>query len=306
MSGGCPGVVQPCPACPSGVEVNADGATDESSESSWELDPKDESGAVIAAVGRQLEMWREAAGLDRAQFGTRMGYGPNLIYKIERGKRIPRPEYLDKADGILGAGGKIAAMKDDVEKARYPKKVRDLADLEAGAVEIGAYANIVVPGLLQTEEYARALYGLRRPAYGEEELERLVSARLARQGIVRQHPAPLLTVVQEESVLRRPIGGRKAMRRQLEYLLEVGKLRHVEIQVMPTAVEEHAGLGGSLKVIRLKDGTTVGHNEVQLVSRVITDPKEVQILDMRYGMIRAQALTPRQSLTFIEKVLGET
>ncbi|MBT2449865.1 helix-turn-helix domain-containing protein [Streptomyces sp. ISL-43] len=251
-------------------------------------------------------MWREASGLDRAQFGTRMGYGPDLIYKIERGARIPRPEYLDKADDILGASGKIAAMKTDVEKARHPKKVRDLARLEADAVEIGAYANIVVHGLLQTEEYARALYELRRPAYREEQVERLVSARLARQELVRQHPAPLLTVVQEESVLRRPIGGASVLRRQLEFLLGVGKLRHVEIQVMPTAVEEHAGLAGSLQVIRLKDGTTIGHNEVQLVSRLITEPKEVQVLDMRYGMIRAQALTPRESRTFIEKVLGET
>lgn len=279
---------------------------DESSESSWELDPEDEAGAVIATVGRQLKMWREAAGLDRTQFGARMGYGSNLIYKIERGARIPRPEYLDKADEILGAGGKIAAMKDDVEKARYPKKVRALAKAEADAVEIGAYDNIVVPGLLQTEEYARALYALRRPAFGEDDVERLVSARMARKGVIHRHPAPLLTVVQEEAVLRRPIGGNMVLRRQLEYLLEVGKLRHVEIQVMPTAVEEHAGLAGSLKVIRLKDGTTVGHNEVQLVSRLITEPKEVQILDMRYGMIRAQALTPRQSRTFIEKVLGET
>ncbi|MEV4193718.1 helix-turn-helix domain-containing protein [Streptomyces toxytricini] len=282
--------------------MNTDGAD----ESSWELDPEDESGAVIAALGRQLKMWRESVGLDRAKFGQRMGYGPNLIYKIERGTRIPRPEFLDKADEVLGAGGKIAAMKADVEKARYPKKVRDLAELEAKAVEIGAYDNVVVPGLLQTEEYARALYAQRRPAYSEDEVERLVAARLARQEVIRRHPAPLLTVVQEETVLRRPIGGKMVLRSQLEYLLQVGGMRHVEIQVMPTAAVEHAGLAGSLKVMRLKDGTTVGHNEVQLVSRLITDPKEVQLLDMRYGMIRAQALTPRESLTFIEKVLGET
>ncbi|MFD0268412.1 helix-turn-helix domain-containing protein [Streptomyces sp. NPDC127106] len=282
--------------------MNADGAD----ESSWELDPEDESGAVIATVGRQLKMWREAAGLDAAQFGKRMGYGPNLIYKIERGTRIPRPEFLDKADEVLEAGGKIAAMKVDVEKARYPKKVRDLAKLEAQAIELGAYAAIVAHGLLQTEEYARALYALRRPAYTEDQVERLVSARMDRQGVLRQHAAPLLTVVQEEAVLRRPIGGKMVLRRQLEHLLEIGQLRHVEIQVMPTDVEEHAGLAGSLQLMRLKDGTTMGHNEVQQVSRLITDPKEVQILDMRYGMIRAQALTPRESLGFIEKVLGET
>ncbi|MFJ9943533.1 helix-turn-helix domain-containing protein [Streptomyces erythrochromogenes] len=280
----------------------ADGAD----ESSWELDPEDESGAVIATVGRQLKMWREAAGLDRTTFGERMGYGANLIYKIERGARIPRPEFLDKADEVLGAGGKIAAMKADVERARYPKKVRDLAKLESQAVEIGSYDNVVVTGLLQTEAYARTLFGLRRPGFSEGEAERLVAARLARQEILRRHPAPLLTVVQEEAVLRRPIGGKMVLRGQLEHLLEVGRLRSVEIQVMPMVVEEHSGLGASFTVMRLKDGTTVGHNEVQLASRLITEPKEVQILDMRYGMIRAQALTPRESLTFIEKVLGET
>ncbi|MEY2228907.1 helix-turn-helix domain-containing protein [Streptomyces sp. BF23-19] len=281
-------------------------STDGTDESSWELDPEDESGAVIATVGRQLKMWREAAGLDRAKFGERMGYGANLIYKIERGARIPRPEFLDKADEVLGAGGKIAAMKTDIQQARYPKKVRDLARLESEAVEIGSYDNVVVPGLLQTEEYARALFGLRRPGFSEDEIERLATARLARQKILRQHPAPLLTVVQEEAVLRRPIGGKMVLRRQLEHLLEVGRLRNVEIQVMPIAVEEHSGLAASFKVMRLNDGTTVGHNEGQLTHRLITEPKEVQILDMRYGMIRAQALTPRASLTFVEKVLGET
>ncbi|MFJ1562631.1 helix-turn-helix domain-containing protein [Streptomyces erythrochromogenes] len=280
--------------------------TDGADESSWELDPEDESGAVIATVGRQLKMWREAAGFDRTKFGERMGYGANLIYKIERGARIPRPEFLDKADEVLGAGGKIAAMKADVERARYPKKVRDLAKLESEAVEIGSYDNVVVTGLLQTEEYARALFGLRRPGFSEDEVERLVAARLARQRILQRHPAPLLTVVQEEAVLRRPIGGKMVLRGQLEHLLEVGRLRTVEIQVMPIAVEEHSGLASSFKVMRLRDGTTVGHNEVQLASRLITEPKEVQLLDMRYGMIRAQALTPRASLTFIEKVLGET
>ncbi|MEE1751840.1 helix-turn-helix domain-containing protein [Streptomyces sp. SP18CS02] len=266
----------------------------------------DDSQAVIAAVGRQLKLWREAAGLKPAEFGTAIGYGENLVYKVEAGKRIPRPEYLDRADEVLGAGGKIAAMKRDVAEARYPKKVRDLKKLEAEAVELGAYTNTVVHGLLQTEEYARALFGLRRPAYGEDEVERLVAARMARQEVFRQHPGPLLTFVQEEATLRRPVGGRMILRRQLDHVLELAQLRHVEIQVMPTEAEEHAGLAGSLRVLKLKDGTAVGHDEVQLTSRLISNPKEVQILDMRYGMIRAQALTPRESLAFIEKIRGET
>lgn len=285
--------------------MNAD-ATDESSESSWELDPEDEAGAVIATVGRQLKIWREAAGLDRTQFGTRMGYGPNLIYKIERGARIPRPEYLDKADEILGASGKIAAMKADVERARHPKKVRALAKLEADAVELGAYGNHNLHGLLQTEEYMRALYEIRRPAFSPDVVERYVAARLARQEMFHRQPPPALTFVLEQATLERAIGGREVLRRQLEHLLDLGRLRNVEIQVMPTDCEDHAGMAGQIDVLKLRDGSTIGYVEAQLMSRLITDAKDIQILELRYGIIRAQALSPRESRAFIEKVLGET
>ncbi|MGA4865963.1 helix-turn-helix domain-containing protein [Streptomyces lavendulocolor] len=275
-------------------------------EPEQDVDLEDDSGAVIAAVGRQVRLWREAANMRAADLGAAIGYGENQVYKVEAGKRIPKPEFLDRADEALGAGGKLAAMKKDVAEARYPKKVRDLAKLEADAVEMGAYAAGVVHGLLQTEEYARALYGERRPAFSEDQVERLVAARMARQSVFMRQPAPLLTFVQEEATLRRPIGGTMVLRRQLEHLLEISALRHVEIQVMPTEAEEHAGLDGSHLVLKLSDGTAVGHNEVQLTSRLISDPKEVQILEMRYGLIRSQALTPRLSRSFIEKLLGET
>ncbi|WDG29252.1 helix-turn-helix transcriptional regulator [Streptomyces sp. CA-278952] len=267
---------------------------------------EDDSGAVIAAVGRQIKLWRESAGLRAAELGTAIGYSENLVFKVEGGRRIPKPEFLDRTDDAVGAGGKISAMKKDVEEARYPKKVRDLTKLEAEAVEIGSYANGVIDGLLQTEEYARALYRERRPAYSEEDIERLVTARMARQVVFDRRPAPLLTFVQEEATLRRRTGGRMVLRRQLEHLLELSQLRHVEIQVMPLEAEEHAGLGGSHRILKLKDGKTVGLNEVQLISGLITDPRQVQILEMRYNLIRSQALTPRLSREFIEKLLGET
>ncbi|MEU9176819.1 helix-turn-helix transcriptional regulator [Streptomyces sp. NPDC048550] len=277
-----------------------------SDESSWALDPEDESGAVVAAVGRQLKMWREAAGLDRSAFAERMGYGADLTRKIESGTRIPRPEFLDKADEVLGAGGKIAAMKVDVEKARYPKKVRDLAKLESQAVELGAYGNHNLHGLLQTEEYARALYEIRRPAFSSDEVERHVSARMARQRIFDRHPAPALTFVLEQVILERRLGGQGVLRRQLEHLLDISSLRNVEVQVMPTACEDHAGMGGQIQVLKLVGGSTVGYVEAQLLSRLVTDPKKIQILELRYGIIRSQALSPRESRAFIEKALGET
>ncbi|MCX5603775.1 helix-turn-helix transcriptional regulator [Streptomyces phaeochromogenes] len=266
----------------------------------------EEATAVLKAVGRQIKAWREAAGMRQSEFGAAIGYGEEMVSSVERGRRVPQPEFLDKADEVLDAGGKLSAMKKDVTEARYPKKVRDLANLEAEAVELGAYANHNMHGLLQTEPYARSLFAMRRPAYTEDEIDRQVAARMARQSVFERVPAPLLTFVQEEVTLRRPIGGKMVLRQQLERLLEVGRLRHVEIQVMPTDREDHAGMGGPLQLLKLQDGKALGHSEGQLHSRLITDPKEVQIVEMRYGMIRAQALTPRESLTLVEKVLGET
>ncbi|GLW51144.1 transcriptional regulator [Streptomyces sp. NBRC 14336] len=266
----------------------------------------EEAEAVLRAVGRQIKLWREAAGLKQTELGDAIGYGEDMISAVERAKRIPQPDFLDRADEVLGAGGKLAAMKKDVEHARYPKNVRDLTKLEDEAFEMGAYANHNMHGLLQTPEYARALFAMRRPGYSEEEMERLVTARMARQRIFERTPPALLTFVQEEVTLRRPIGSTMVLRKQLEHLLEIGKLRHVSIQVMPTDREDHAGMGGPFRLLKLRGGKTLGHSEAQLHSRVISDPRDVQILEMRYGMIRAQALNPRESLAFIEKVLEET
>ncbi|ONI51790.1 hypothetical protein STIB_40120 [Streptomyces sp. IB2014 011-1] len=117
----------------------------------WEVDPDDEPGAaVVADVGRQTKAWREAAGMRAAEFGTAMGYSEDLIYKVEGGRRIPRPEFMEGADGVLGAEGKLAAMKADIAEVRYPKKIRDLARLEARAVELAAYGSHNLHGLLQT------------------------------------------------------------------------------------------------------------------------------------------------------------
>ncbi|TQK52574.1 helix-turn-helix protein [Streptomyces sp. SLBN-118] len=182
----------------------AEHAAEGADEPGWDVDPENDSAAVVAALGHQLKLWREAAGLRPAEFGAAIGYGENLIYKVEGGKRIPRPEFLDKVDEVLGAGGKIAAMKKDIAEARYPKKVRDLAKLEAQAVEVGAYGNHNLHGLLQTEEYARALIETWRPAYSEDEVERMVAARMARRPIFDRSPAPALTFVQEEVTLAVP------------------------------------------------------------------------------------------------------
>ncbi|WP_330242208.1 helix-turn-helix domain-containing protein [Streptomyces sp. NBC_00525] len=287
-----------------GKDRNADNDT---AEHGWDVDPEDESGvAVVAAVGRQLKAWREAARLRAAEFGAVIGYGEDLVYKVEGGRRIPRPEYMDKADDALGANGKIAVMKQDLAVVRYPKKVRDLAKMEAQAVELAVYAEHGVHGLLQTEGHARALLETRQPSYSRDEVERGVAARLARRAIFDRTPAPALSFVLEEAALRRPIGGVMEWRRQLERLLAIAHLRNVSLQIMPLNCETHPGLDGGIEVLKFGDGTAVGRSWGAFNGRPVTEPKQLRILELRYGMIRAQALTPAESLAFIERVLGET
>ncbi len=141
-------------------------------------------------------------------FAVAVGYGADLVYKIESGRRTPRPEYLYMADEVFNAGGLIAAMKADVKKVRYPKKVRDLAQLEARAVELQLYDPLHIHGLLQTPECARALLPMRRPAYAVDQVEQFIAARVARKEIFERDPAPELSFVLEEWTLRRPLGGK--------------------------------------------------------------------------------------------------
>ncbi|MFH8578878.1 helix-turn-helix transcriptional regulator [Streptomyces zaomyceticus] len=289
------------------VDGGAQRLKTEADEPGWEVDPDDDWGvAVVATVGRQLRLRREAVGMRAAELGTATGYGEDLIYKIESGKRIPRPEFLDKADEVLGAGGLLSAMKEDVAKVRYPKKVRALAKMEGKAVEIGVYECNSINGLLQTPEHARAAMEAAQPPYSQDDLERMVAGRVSRQSVFERDPAPALSFVLEEAPLRRPLGGTMVWRRQLERLLEVGRLRSVMLQVMPTHCEVHSGLDGRIELLKFADGTAVGRSDGAFGGRPVSDPRQLRILELRYGTIRAQALPPRESLALIEQLLGET
>ncbi|MFJ4819857.1 helix-turn-helix domain-containing protein [Streptomyces sp. NPDC088801] len=279
----------------------------EADEPGWEVDPDDEWGvAVLATVGQQLRLRRESVGMRAADFAVAVGYGEDLVYKVEGGKRIPRQEYLDKADEVLGAGGLVAAAWEDVKRVRYPKRVRELGKLEGKAVEIALYECHIIPGLLQTPEHARSVIGAAQPPYSPDDVERMVAARLARQAVFERLPAPALSFVLEEGVLHRPIGGRMVWRQQLERLLEVGRLHNVVLQVMPMDCDTHSGLDGRIELLKFPDGTAVGRSDGAFNGRPIHELKHLRILELRYGTIRAQALSPRESLAFVEQLLGET
>ncbi|MGW7046280.1 helix-turn-helix domain-containing protein [Streptomyces avermitilis] len=260
---------------------------------------------ILHVFGRQLKLCRERAGLDRAELGRRTGYSASTIASFEQGRRIPLPKFIDLADEVLDAGGVLRVGKEEVARAQYPAFFRDAAKLEAEAIELHVYDTHVVNGLLQTEEYTRALLSMRRPLLDEETIEQRVAGRLARQDIFSRWPAPLLSFVMEESVLRKRLGGSAVQRGQLEQILLIGHKRNVELQVMPLDREDNAGVDGAFTVMTRQDGNQVGYLEAQGRGTLVTDREAVRALSARYGIIRAQALTPRESLAFIEKLLGE-
>ncbi|MFG2783481.1 helix-turn-helix domain-containing protein [Streptomyces prunicolor] len=273
-------------------------------EAGWDVEPGDEIEPLVQAVGRMLRVFREAAGMRVAELAVAMGYGEDMIRKIERGVRIPRPEFLDRVDQLLNAQGNLRAFMEDMAKARYPKKVRELKEMEDRAVEMLLYSNHNIHGLLQTSEYMQTLFDIRQPPYPQDVVDRDVAARIARKSIFDRSPEPALCFIQEQVTLERPIGGKAVLRRQLEHLLEVGRLRNVALQVMPTDCEEHAGMNGLIEVLKFSDGTAIGRSDGAFNGRPVSNPRDLRVLELRYGMMRAQALTPRESLAFIEQALG--
>ncbi|MGP2435774.1 DUF5753 domain-containing protein [Streptomyces sp. JW3] len=151
----------------------------------------------------------------------------------------------------------------------------------------------------------RAVFGMWRPLLDAETVEQRIAARKDRQQLLCRVPKPLLSFVIDEHVLLRPLGGQEAHRAQLEHLLLVGQERHIEIQVMPNGREEHAGVAGPFTLILAKGGRRMAYTEVQSDSTLYSEPTKVQGFESTYGVLRAQAMTPRESLTWVEKRLGE-
>ncbi|MFM9607790.1 transcriptional regulator [Streptomyces sp. V2] len=273
-------------------------------DTGWDVEPGDEIEPVIQAIGALLKFWREKAGLSVAEFAVRMKFGEDMIRKMENGRRIPRPEFLEKADRELRAEGCLRHFMETVRKARYPKTQGGLREKEGRAVEFLLYSSHNIHGLLQTPEYARAVFDMRHPPLSGEVLERALDERLARKSVFQKDPTPTFSFIQEQVTLERPFGGKEVLRRQLEHILDIAQLKNVTFQIMPTEREEHAGTQGRIHVLKFVDGSAVGRSDGAYNGRPVSNPRDVMILEGRYGMIRSQALSPRESRTHVEQLLG--
>ncbi|MFE6457516.1 helix-turn-helix domain-containing protein [Streptomyces cinereoruber] len=266
---------------------------------------------LFQALGKILKVLRRNAGLSQAELSDLAHCSEDLISSVERGVRTPQPDFLVRVDPLVKADGVLAVAADDVRKAlararvRHPDWFRDFAHEEAKAVALHYYEVQAVPGVLQTPAYARSLFEHSRPLLDEATVEKRVADRISRQVLLDQWPAPTISFVLEAAVLLRPFGGPEVHREQLLRILEVARRRTIELQIMPQDKPEHPYLGAPFTLITAKGRKEVAYTEIYGHSRLITDPEEVRMYTERYGIIRAQALTKRESLDWIEKLLGE-
>jgi transcriptional regulator with XRE-family HTH domain len=255
------------------------------------------------AFGRLLRFHRQRAKVSLELLGEHTAYSKSQVAMIERGERKPSARFVEVADEVLGAQGALLEVAKEVTASGVAAWFEDYLVEEARAAGIHKYENHLIPGLLQTEAYSRAVFLSERPPLDPEEIEARVTARMTRREVFRRKPLPYISFVLEKVTLTRPLGGRHVLRENLLHLLELGRLPNVEIQVMPEDRQTHAGLNGPFILLETeKRRGQLVYVEGQGGRYFLSEPPELSEVYARYGTLRAQALSPEDSARLIEEV----
>ncbi|MGX9887492.1 helix-turn-helix domain-containing protein [Streptomyces sp. NPDC002276] len=270
---------------------------------------KEEASGTAHLVATLAKALREQQQLTQSELGKLMGYTGSAVSAMETCAQPASDDMLLKLEETVGGG---LGVFDEARKwmllEKYPTRFRGFAEMEAEAVTLSSYETLVVDGLFQTEAYARALIGGSFPPVPEQKREELVEARLARRKLFDRDPAPMIELILEESVLRRPFGSWEVQREQLRSLAQDAQRDNVCVQVLPLdrgLRGTYAGDRGSMKLVVTKEHEHVVYMEIEDQGILISDPPEVSQLAHRYAKIRAQALSPDDSLSLIERLAGE-
>lgn len=255
-----------------------------------------------------IEMWIRAlkaarAGADVSQEGLAalIKWSPSTVAAIETGRRRPTMEFAVAADQALGTGGLLAGLLKEDEAESGPAWFESWPGHEARAVRLRHFEPCLVPGLLQTEEYSRAVFsagGLYRSAHVEE----LVGLRMARQQLLHREDPPECVFVIDESALRRPVGGPAAMDRQLGRLLEAVELPQVRLHVLPLDVGAHVSMGGGFVLAELpgKDRLLCLDNAAR--GQIADYPEWIAFVQRKWENLLGEALSERASIDLINKL----
>jgi transcriptional regulator with XRE-family HTH domain len=261
----------------------------------------------LKTFGAVLKALREESGLTQEEFAVQVRYSAAYVAKIEQGKRFPPADLLGRAEEVLGpVAVKVltAAAKSLTRRAGLASWFRQWAGIEEEAISLYAYECRAVPGLLQPEEYARAVFARQLPPFTQEQIDRKVAARLERQMLLTERPNTAFTFIIEQAILERGVGGASITRAVIDHLLNMGDRTNVEIQIMPLHQEDHCGVDGQLYMAEAPGHQWFGYIEGHRSSSLIADPGEVSVLHQRYGKLRSQALDCRATVNLLERMRG--
>ncbi|MFK3979451.1 DUF5753 domain-containing protein [Micromonospora sp. NPDC050397] len=243
--------------------------------------------AAMAEAGETAESLAAQTGVDPKTAGRWITPG-----------RIPQPRRRAQVAQILNKD--VGDLWPDVLKRKEPAWFRQWADIEREAISLRWFELAWVPGLLQTEGYARAT--LAGETLSASTIDQLVSARIERQVVLNRDQAPLFIAVVDELVLRRaPHGDRALMREQCGRLAECATLPSVSVHVVPLSVGMYPGHGGPFILAELPDGGRTAHVDSQAEAQVLNQPDHVATLERRWERIRGEALSRSQSLDLIRE-----
>ncbi|MCZ4095681.1 MULTISPECIES: helix-turn-helix domain-containing protein [unclassified Streptomyces] len=266
-----------------------------------ELKPGRSARDLFGADMRRLRA-REKWSL--AEMADRLPYSKSHLARIEGAEILAPPELAPLLDTLFSTDEHFVGLFRLARREAHPGKYRPYMELEAEAVKIEQYAAQAVPGLLQTEEYARALLECDREAT-EERIEELVAARMSRQELLRLDPPPHSWTILDEAVLRRTIGGCAVMQEQLAALLPLVDSPTTTIQVLPFSHGAHALLGGSLTLLTLPEGEVAAYEEGIDMGHLYEDLSEVQKRQRAYDALRGYAPSPRRAAALISSALED-
>lgn len=229
----------------------------------------------------------------------------STVSELEGGRKGTRREQVERIDAALIAHG---VLLNAWEAAFSPTGMigyfREVAEDEQVAIEIREYALGLVPGLVQVEQYARAISELASPYASPGQIDQIVQARLFRQQILdREHP-PMMVVILDESVLRRRFSNPKVMPAQISHLLELSYRPRITIQIIPTDTEDHAGLSGSFRLSTAPDSSPFAYVEGQETGMTLKEPEIVASYERTFADLRSFALPVPASRSRMEEIRG--
>ncbi|MFD5052441.1 helix-turn-helix domain-containing protein [Streptomyces tendae] len=264
-----------------------------------DLDP---SSSPRALLGAELRHAREKSGLSQEELGARLFVSGSFIGQLESGTRRMQPEYARLLDDVLGTEDFFRRNCGASAKSKYPEHFAQAAEAEATATEIREYAPLLIPGLLQTPAYTRAVCRAYQPTAPDDVIEALVTARMERAQLLDDPTEPLLWVVLDEAALRRSTGGRQVMAEALDHVVALVRRNRIIVQVLPFESGAHAALEGAIKLMDFDNAPPLAYFEGVGMGRLEDDPSTVRYQRQTYDLLSACALPPQNSLALIESM----